>query len=118
MPDIKFTKLLVFVNSAVPGALLVWDAWHHRLGANPQEFVLHTTGTLALVFLCISLALGLDVPILPYEENRKQDREYQDREVCDEHRLQALVSSMRLVERSIIAGSCGLRSQARRGPGD
>jgi len=57
MPDIKFSKLVVFVNSAVPGALLGWDAYHHRLGANPQEFVLHTTGTLTLVFLCLSLAV-------------------------------------------------------------
>ena len=57
MPDVKFSKLLVFVNSAVPCALLGWDAYHHRLGANPQEFVLHTTGTLALVFLCLSLAV-------------------------------------------------------------
>ena len=57
MPDVKFSKLLVFVNSAVPCVLLGWDAYHHRLGANPQEFVLHTTGTLALVFLCLSLAV-------------------------------------------------------------
>ncbi len=57
MPDIKFSKQLVFINSAVPCVLLGWDAYHHRLGANPQEFVLHTTGTLALVFLCISLAV-------------------------------------------------------------
>ncbi|HEY8459552.1 MAG TPA: protein-methionine-sulfoxide reductase heme-binding subunit MsrQ, partial [Blastocatellia bacterium] len=57
MPDVKFSKLLVFVNSAVPCALLAWDAYHHRLGANPQEFVIHTTGTLALVFLCLSLAV-------------------------------------------------------------
>jgi methionine sulfoxide reductase heme-binding subunit len=57
MPDIKFSKRLVFVNSAVPCALLAWDAWHHRLGVNPQEFVLRTTGTLALVFLCLSLAV-------------------------------------------------------------
>jgi sulfoxide reductase heme-binding subunit YedZ len=57
MPDIRFSKLLVFVNSAVPCALLGWDAYHHRLGANPQEFILHTTGTLALVFLCLSLAV-------------------------------------------------------------
>ena len=42
MPDIKFAKLVVFVNCAVPGALLAWDAYHHRLGANPQEFALHT----------------------------------------------------------------------------
>lgn len=57
MPDIKFSKRLVFVNSVVPCAMLAWDAWHHRLGVNPQEFVLHTTGTLALVFLCLSLAV-------------------------------------------------------------
>lgn len=57
MPDIKFSKVVVFINSAVPFALLGWDAYHHRLGANPQEFVLHTTGTLALVFLCLSLAV-------------------------------------------------------------
>ena len=57
MPDVKFSKLLVFVNSAVPCVLLGWDAYHHRLGANPQEFVLHTTGTLALVFVCLSLAV-------------------------------------------------------------
>ncbi|MGH9769225.1 MAG: sulfite oxidase heme-binding subunit YedZ [Blastocatellia bacterium] len=57
MPDIKFSKLVVFINGAVPFALLGWDAYHHRLGANPQEFVLHTTGTLTLVFLCLSLAV-------------------------------------------------------------
>ena len=57
MPDIKFSKQLVFINSAVPGILLGWDAYHHRLGVNPQEFVLHTTGTLTLVFLCLSLAV-------------------------------------------------------------
>jgi len=57
MPDIKFSKLVVFINSAVPFALLGWDAFHHRLGTNPQEFVLRTTGTLALVFLCLSLAV-------------------------------------------------------------
>lgn len=57
MPEIKFAKLVVFINSAVPIALLAWDAYHHRLGANPQEFVLHTTGTLALVFLLLSLAV-------------------------------------------------------------
>jgi len=56
-PDIRFSKLVVFINSAVPFALLAWDAYHHRLGTNPQEFVLHTTGALTLVFLCLSLAV-------------------------------------------------------------
>ncbi|MGH9803505.1 MAG: sulfite oxidase heme-binding subunit YedZ, partial [Blastocatellia bacterium] len=57
MPDIKFAKTVVLVNSAVPFSLLVWDAYHHRLGTNPQEFVLHTTGTLTLVFLLLTLAV-------------------------------------------------------------
>ncbi len=57
MPDIKFAKTAVFVNAAVPVALLAWDAFHHRLGTNPQEFVLHTTGTLTLVFLLLTLAV-------------------------------------------------------------
>jgi len=57
MPDIKFAKTIIFVNSAVPVSLLAWDAYHHRLGSNPQEFVLHTTGTLTLVFLLLTLAV-------------------------------------------------------------
>jgi sulfoxide reductase heme-binding subunit YedZ len=36
---------------------LGWDAYYHQLGANPLEFVTHTTGTLALVFLTLSLAV-------------------------------------------------------------
>ena len=57
MPDIKFSKLVVLINSAVPLALLGCDAYHHRLGANPLEFVTHTTGTLTLVFLLLSLTV-------------------------------------------------------------
>ena len=55
MADIRFAKQIVFVNSLVPLAMLGWDAAHHNLGANPLEFVTHTTGTLTLVFLLISL---------------------------------------------------------------
>ena len=57
MPDIKFAKFAVLVNAAVPCALLLWYSYHHRLGTNPQEFALHTTGTLTLVFLLLSLAV-------------------------------------------------------------
>lgn len=55
--DVKFTKTVVFVNALVPLALLVWDAARDRLGANPLEFILHTTGMLALIFLVLSLAV-------------------------------------------------------------
>lgn len=57
MPDIKFNKALVFLNCLVPLALLGWDAYYQKLGANPLEFVTRTTGTLTLLFLLISLAV-------------------------------------------------------------
>ena len=69
MPDIKFLKTVVFVNALVPAALLGWDAYHMRLGANPLEFLTRTTGALTLIFLLISLSVtpirkGLGVPWL------------------------------------------------------
>lgn len=57
MPDIKFAKQLVFINCAVPLALLASDAFYHRMGANPLEFLTHTTGALTLVYLLLSLAV-------------------------------------------------------------
>ena len=57
MKDIKFAKVVVFVNAAVPLVLLGWDAYYHRLGANPLEYFTHTTGTLTLVFLLLTLAV-------------------------------------------------------------
>lgn len=57
MKDTRFTKLVLFANSLVPLALLLWDLARHRVGANPLEFVTRTTGMLTLVFLLISLAV-------------------------------------------------------------
>ncbi len=57
MTDIKFNKILIFINSLVPLALLAWDAYWQKLGANPIEFFLRTTGVLTLVFLFISLSI-------------------------------------------------------------
>ena len=53
--DVRFAKLLVLVNGAVPAALLAWDAWHHALGANPVNFAILTTGMSALVFLMLTM---------------------------------------------------------------
>jgi methionine sulfoxide reductase heme-binding subunit len=53
----KFPKLLVFLNALVPLALLLWDVYRNRVGANPVEFMTRTTGMLTLVFLMITLAL-------------------------------------------------------------
>ena len=57
MKDTRFTKLVLFVNGLVPLALMLWDVYRKRVGANPLEFVTRTTGMLALVFLIISLAV-------------------------------------------------------------
>lgn len=53
--DIKFAKIVVFINATVPLALMARDAYFHELGANPLEFITRTTGTLALIFLLLSL---------------------------------------------------------------
>jgi len=47
---------MIIVNGAVPLALLGWDALHHQLGANPQNFAILTTGMMTLVFLTLTLA--------------------------------------------------------------
>ncbi|MDQ3712739.1 MAG: sulfoxide reductase heme-binding subunit YedZ [Acidobacteriota bacterium] len=57
MDDIKFNKIIIFINSLVPLALLTWDALRGNLGANPIEFFLRTTGVLTLVFLLITLSI-------------------------------------------------------------
>ncbi len=57
MNDSRFYKLLVFINSLVPLALLGWDAYFQRLGANPIEYFLRTTGVLTLIFLLVTLLI-------------------------------------------------------------
>ena len=55
--DIRYAKLLVLVNGAVPLAILAWDAAHHQLGANPQNFAILTTGMMTLIFLILTMAV-------------------------------------------------------------
>ncbi len=55
--DIRFAKLLILVNGLVPLALLVWDQSHNRLGANPQNFLILTTGMMTLIFLVLTMAV-------------------------------------------------------------
>jgi sulfoxide reductase heme-binding subunit YedZ len=38
-------------------ALLVWDQSHHRLGANPQNFLILMTGMMTLIFLMLTMAV-------------------------------------------------------------
>src|SRR5215204_3384137 len=58
MKDIKFYKLVLFVNALVPLALVGWDWRRGQLGANPLDFVTRTTGTLTLVFLVLTLMVS------------------------------------------------------------
>lgn len=53
----KWTKVVVFLSCLVPTAALVWRALHGNLGANPVEFLQHTTGDWALRFLIFTLAI-------------------------------------------------------------
>ena len=57
MKDIRFPRLLLFINALVPLALMLWDVYRQRVGANPLEFVTRTTGMLTLVFLMLTLAI-------------------------------------------------------------
>src|SRR5437868_15469087 len=57
MKEIRFAKLVLFVNGLVPLTLLLWDVYRRQVGANPLEFVTRTTGMLTLVFLIVSLAV-------------------------------------------------------------
>jgi sulfoxide reductase heme-binding subunit YedZ len=52
-----FPKLIVFINSLIPLALLLSDLYRQRVGPNPLEFATRTTGMLTLIFLCLTLAV-------------------------------------------------------------
>jgi sulfoxide reductase heme-binding subunit YedZ len=57
MNDVRFYKLLISANALIPLALLLTDGLNGRLGANPIEFFLRTTGVLTLTFSLITLAV-------------------------------------------------------------
>ena len=58
MLNIQFSKLLLLINALVPLALLLWDVYRDRVGANPLEYATRTTGMLTLVFLMLTLAVS------------------------------------------------------------
>jgi sulfoxide reductase heme-binding subunit YedZ len=57
MNDVRFYKLLIWVNALIPLAFLGFDAVRGRLGVNPVEFFLRTTGVLTLIFLLVTLSV-------------------------------------------------------------
>ena len=58
MLNIPFSKLLLLINGLVPLALLLWDVYRDRVGANPLEYATRTTGMLTLVFLMLTIAVS------------------------------------------------------------
>lgn len=57
MSNLKFSKVLVFINALIPLVLLLWDLYRRNVGPNPLDFVTKTTGMLTLIFLIITLAI-------------------------------------------------------------
>jgi sulfoxide reductase heme-binding subunit YedZ len=57
MTDVRFNKILIWLNALVPPALLGYDAIRGQLGANPVEFFLRTTGVLTLVSVLVTLSI-------------------------------------------------------------
>lgn len=53
----RYIKPVVFLACLVPLGLLVWRGLSGRLGANPIEFITHSTGDWTLIFLLITLAI-------------------------------------------------------------
>jgi len=55
--QIIYIKVAVWLLALLPLARLIWLGFHDDLGANPIEFVEHSTGTWALVFLLATLSM-------------------------------------------------------------
>jgi sulfoxide reductase heme-binding subunit YedZ len=55
--NMRWLKPPIFLACLVPLAHLVWMAFHDELGANPIEYITHSTGTWALVGLCVTLTI-------------------------------------------------------------
>jgi sulfoxide reductase heme-binding subunit YedZ len=53
----KYFKPILFILALLPLGRLVWFGLQNDLGANPIEFVTRSTGTWALIFLGITLAM-------------------------------------------------------------
>ena len=57
MADVRFLKVVVFVNALIPLVLLLWDLYHKRVGPNPLQFATTTTGMLTLIFLSLTVEI-------------------------------------------------------------
>ena len=55
LQQIKLLKRFIFFTCCIPLAGLIWQATQAKLGANPIEAVIHSTGLWALRFLLLTL---------------------------------------------------------------
>ena len=55
--DIAFYTALIFLNSSIPLAIMLWDAAHGQVGVNPVEVFIRTFGVLTLLFVLITLCV-------------------------------------------------------------
>jgi sulfoxide reductase heme-binding subunit YedZ len=55
--QVKWVKAALFALCLVPLARLTWLGTHHGLGANPIEYITHSTGWWTLCFLLITLSV-------------------------------------------------------------
>src|SRR5579871_700323 len=53
----RYFKPVLFLAALLPVARLVWLGLHAGLGANPIEFITHSTGDWTLTFLLVTLAV-------------------------------------------------------------
>jgi sulfoxide reductase heme-binding subunit YedZ len=55
--NMRWLKPPIFLVCLAPLAHLVWMGFHDELGANPVEYITHSTGTWTLVGLCVTLSM-------------------------------------------------------------
>jgi len=55
---LRYFKPVIFLACLIPLARLAWLGFHAGLGANPIEFITHSTGDWTLTFLLITLSIS------------------------------------------------------------
>src|ERR1700682_4485822 len=53
---LRFTKTAIFLTALIPLERLAWKALHAGLGANPIEFITHSTGDWTLILILTTLS--------------------------------------------------------------
>ena len=54
---LRLTKIAIFLAALIPLERLAWKAFHHGLGANPIEFITHSTGDWTLILILTTLSV-------------------------------------------------------------